>query len=105
MPNADRLTIFGACRLPDEVKADLRRTCDIVFADDIAPGTPPSALLRDRTEPIFLISVQEPLDAAAIAKLPASLRAIATYSVGHEHLDLEAARARGIAVFSLPNAL
>lgn len=101
----DRLTIFGACRLPDEVKADLRRSCDIVFADEIAPQTPPRALLRDRTEPIVLISVQEPLDAAAIAELPASLRAIATYSVGHEHLDLDAARARGIAVFSLPDVL
>src|SRR5262245_54697230 len=105
MANADRLTIFGACRLPDEVKADLRKACDIVFADEIAPATPPQALLRDRTEPIALISVQEPLDAATIAELPASLRAIATYSVGHEHLDLDAARARGIAVFSLPDVL
>jgi Lactate dehydrogenase and related dehydrogenases len=30
------------------------------------------------------------LDANAIAELPGSVRAIATYSVGHEHLDLEA---------------
>ncbi len=101
----ERLRIFAACCLPEEVKADLRRTCDIVFADDIAPGQPARALLPGRKEPIVMISVQEPLDAATIASLPAGVRAIATYSAGHEHLDLAAARSRGIAVFSLPDAL
>jgi lactate dehydrogenase-like 2-hydroxyacid dehydrogenase len=101
----ERLSIFAACRLPEEVKADLRQTCDIVFADDVAPNQPARALLAGRREPIVMISVQEPLDAATIASLPAGVRAIATYSAGHEHLDLAAARARGIAVFSLPEAL
>jgi lactate dehydrogenase-like 2-hydroxyacid dehydrogenase len=102
---SDRLQIFAACRLPEEVKADLRRACDIVFAEEIDPGTPSRRLMRTCTQPIVMITVEEPLDAAAIGALPASVRAIATYSVGHEHLDLEAARARGIAVFSLPDAL
>jgi lactate dehydrogenase-like 2-hydroxyacid dehydrogenase len=101
----ERLSIFAACRLPEEVKADLRQTCDIVFADDVAPNQLARALLAGRREPIVMISVQEPLDAATIASLPAGVRAIATYSAGHEHLDLAAARARGIAVFSLPEAL
>jgi lactate dehydrogenase-like 2-hydroxyacid dehydrogenase len=101
----ERLSIFAACRLPGEVKADLRQMCDIVFADDIAPDQPVRALLPGRKEPIVMISVQEPLDAATIASLPAGVRAIATYSAGHEHLDLAAAGARGIAVFSLPDAL
>ena len=100
-----RLSIFAACRLPDEVKADLRRECDIVFADEIAPAVPILTLLCTCTQPIVMITVQEPLDAAAIGELPTSVRAIATYSVGHEHLDLEAARARGIAIFSLPDVL
>jgi glyoxylate reductase len=101
----ERLSIFAACRLPGEVKADLRQMCDIVFADDIAPDQPARTLLPGRKEPIVMISVQEPLDAATIASLPAGVRAIATYSAGHEHLDLAAAGARGIAVFSLPDAL
>jgi glyoxylate reductase len=101
----ERLSIFATCRLPKEVKADLRQMCDIVFAEDIAPDQPARALLPDRKEPIVMISVQEPLDAATIASLPAGVRAIATYSAGHEHLDLAAARARDIAVFSLPDAL
>jgi glyoxylate reductase len=101
----DRLSIFAACRLPEEVRADLRRECDVVFADEIAPAVPILTLLCTCTQPIVMITVEEPLDANAIAELPASLRAIATYSVGHEHIDLEAARQRGIAVFSLPDVL
>jgi lactate dehydrogenase-like 2-hydroxyacid dehydrogenase len=106
MPHVpERLSIFAACRLPDEVKADLRRDCDIVFADEVARDVPILTMLCTCTQPIVMVTVEEPLDANAIAELPASVRAIATYSVGHEHLDLEAARARGIAVFSLPDVL
>jgi lactate dehydrogenase-like 2-hydroxyacid dehydrogenase len=100
-----RLSIFVACRLPEEVKADLRRDCDIVFADEVAPHVPILTALCTSTQPVVMVGVQEPLDANAIAQLPQSVRAIATYSVGHEHLDLDAARARGIAVFNLPDVL
>jgi lactate dehydrogenase-like 2-hydroxyacid dehydrogenase len=40
----------------------------------------------------------EHLDAAAIARLPASIKAIANFSVGVDHVDLEAAKSRGIIV-------
>jgi glyoxylate reductase len=43
--------------------------------------------------------------AATIEGLPASVRALATYSVGTDHIDLEAARARGLAVFNTPGVL
>jgi hypothetical protein len=39
MPESN-LFIFVACPLPNEVKADLRRDCDIVFADELAPDKP-----------------------------------------------------------------
>ena len=45
------------------------------------------------------------LDAAGIDALPASVRALATFSVGHDHIDLDAARARGLAVFHTPDVL
>ena len=44
-------------------------------------------------------------DAAAISRLPASLRVIGTFSVGTDHIDLAAARARGIAVVNTPGVL
>src|SRR4029077_18793525 len=40
----------------------------------------------------------DPLNAQTIAGLPASVRIIATFSVGYEHVDVGAATKRGIAV-------
>jgi glyoxylate reductase len=53
----------------------------------------------------LIITAFDRLDAAAMARLPAALRIIATYSVGIEHLDLSAARGRGLAVLSTPDVL
>ena len=47
----------------------------------------------------------EHLDAAAIARLPASIKAIANFSVGVDHVDLEAAKSRGIIVTNTPDVL
>ena len=44
-------------------------------------------------------------DAALIAALPASVKVIATFSVGYDHVDVAAARARGIAVVNTPDVL
>jgi len=47
----------------------------------------------------------EHLPAEVIAALPDTLKIIANYSVGVDHVDLEAARARGIAVTNTPDVL
>ncbi len=43
--------------------------------------------------------------AALIAALPASVKIIATVSVGHEHIDLAAAKAKGIVATNTPGVL
>jgi lactate dehydrogenase-like 2-hydroxyacid dehydrogenase len=43
--------------------------------------------------------------AALIAALPDSVKAIATFSVGYDHVDVVAAQARGIAVVNTPDVL
>lgn len=47
----------------------------------------------------------DPLDAATIARLPASVQVLGTYSVGTDHVDLQAASARGLRVFHTPDVL
>ena len=54
---------------------------------------------------LLLVMAMDRMDAEVIGSLPECVRAIATYSVGHDHIDLEAARARGIAVLSTPDVL
>jgi len=44
-------------------------------------------------------------DSACIRALPASVKIIATYSVGFDHIDIAAAKARGIVVTNTPGVL
>jgi lactate dehydrogenase-like 2-hydroxyacid dehydrogenase len=53
----------------------------------------------------ILCAAGDPLDAATFAALPASVRIVATFSVGTDHIDLAAARARGIVVTNTPDVL
>lgn len=47
----------------------------------------------------------ERLDAGLIRRLPASIRAICSFSVGFDHINLQAARERGILVTNTPDVL
>lgn len=68
-----------------QVDAQFIRACDGAFAVAAAPV--------DR------------FDAAAIAALPSSVRALVSYSVGLDHVDLAAARSRGLIVTNTPDVL
>lgn len=54
---------------------------------------------------VLIVTAYNRFDAAMIERLPASVRIVATYSVGFEHIDLEAARRRGLAVLFTPDVL
>ena len=45
------------------------------------------------------------LDARTIAALPDSVRVIGTFSVGYDHIDMQAAKARGIKICNTPDVL
>ena len=53
----------------------------------------------------LLVSAVDPIPADLIRSLPDSVRMIATFSVGTDHIDLAAAKARGIAVSNTPGVL
>ncbi len=53
----------------------------------------------------ILAAPTDRLDAPALAALPESVRAIGTFSVGYDHIDCAAAKARGIAVCNTPDVL
>ncbi len=54
---------------------------------------------------VLVVTATDRLTAETIAALPATVRTIATYSVGFDHIDLEAAKARGLAVLHTPDVL
>jgi glyoxylate reductase len=52
-----------------------------------------------------IVLAGDKVDAALLASLPASVKALGTYSVGLDHIDLAAATARGLPVFNTPDVL
>ncbi len=53
----------------------------------------------------LFISPVDRLDAEFFRRVPASVKVIATFSVGYDHIDLRAAAARGIAIANTPGVL
>jgi lactate dehydrogenase-like 2-hydroxyacid dehydrogenase len=53
----------------------------------------------------ILCAAGDPFNAATIGGLPGSVRMIATFSVGYEHVDVAAATQRGIKVSNTPDVL
>jgi glyoxylate reductase len=100
-----RWSIFVSLALPDYVKADLAREFDTTF-NDTGTQLSQDALLRNAAgKDALVVSVADKLDRHCVGKLPQSIKAVGTYSVGFDHIDLEAAKQRGIAVFHTPDVL
>jgi lactate dehydrogenase-like 2-hydroxyacid dehydrogenase len=53
----------------------------------------------------ILCTVTDDFSATIIGKLPESVRILATFSVGYDHIDVAAAQARGITVANTPDVL
>ncbi|MCH8154914.1 MAG: D-glycerate dehydrogenase, partial [Proteobacteria bacterium] len=92
-------------KLPDAVLERAARDYEArLNAEDKLYG-PDEMIERAQGCDAILTCSPEKFTAEVIARLPASVRAVATFSVGTEHMDLEAARARGLVVTNTPDVL
>ena len=91
--------------LPQQVLEHFRQRYDVRVNPHDRTLTPDELQRAAEGVDILVVTAPDRHDAAAIGRLPASLRIVATYSVGIEHNDLDAARRRGIAVLSTPDVL
>ncbi len=76
---------------------DLNETDHIMSPDELAA--------RCQGKDALLVTLTEKFTPDVIGKLPPSVRIIATYSVGYDHIDLAAAKSRGIRVSNTPDAV
>ena len=92
-------------KLPDDVEERALRLFDARLNPEDKLYTPEA--LRAAAEGFdgLLITPAEKMPAENIEKLPDSVRIIATFSVGYDHIDVPAAVARGIAVTNTPDVL
>ncbi len=102
---SDKPVVVVSRKLPEAVEARLAR--------DYAPIFNPDDRLYDRSRLLelaagadaLLICHTEHIDAALMAELPQSVKVVANFSVGVDHVDLAAARRRGMIVTNTPDVL
>ena len=92
-------------RLPEAVNARLARDYQPRFNPDDRVYSSDELVELCRDADALLTCHSEQLSGAVIARLPARLRLIANFSVGVDHVDLVAAKARGIVVTNTPDVL
>jgi lactate dehydrogenase-like 2-hydroxyacid dehydrogenase len=93
-------------QIPPDVAARIRAEYDCPFPEgrDMDADTVIEQLTRTRADALLFTS-HLPLTAALIARLPDHVKIAATCSVGYEHVDLAAAKARFLPVTNTPDVL
>lgn len=92
-------------KLPASVETQLENLFDTHFnADDHLPSTDDVIAAADGADAI-LVCPTDKVDADVIKSLPDSVRMIATFSVGCDHIDIAAAQKRNIIVTNTPDVL
>jgi lactate dehydrogenase-like 2-hydroxyacid dehydrogenase len=95
--------LFVTRRLPTSIEALAARdfSARLTPSDVAIPD-----LLRGATgADAILCCPGDVMDAALIAALPDTVKVIGTFSVGYDHIDLDAVRSRGIKVCNTPDVL
>ncbi len=96
-------------KLPEAIEARAARDYDArLNPDDAMWATDGAEIARRATEAKadgILGAAGDKLDASCIGTLPDSVKIVTTFSVGFDHVDLRAAKARGIAVTNTPDVL
>ena len=97
--------LFVTRRLPPAIEARAARDYDArLNPQDVARSGADVVAMAAGAQAV-LCCPAEKLDAAVIQALPDTVKVIGTFSVGFDHIDIAAARARGIAVVNTPDVL
>ena len=92
-------------RLPAAIEARAAGDYEVRLGEDSGGLDPEALLARADGAAAVLCCPAERLDAATVERLPSSVRVLGTFSVGTDHIDLQAARARGLPVVNTPDVL
>ncbi len=102
---ASKPVVFVTRKLPEAVEERLRRDYQPRLNPDDRVYDPDELIEGAAGATLILTCATDPWPAPQIERLPEGVRAIATFSVGVEHIDLAAARARGITVTNTPDVV
>lgn len=111
MATGSTTVVTGRCRvaitraLPPAAMERFRAKHDVWVNPDDRVLTPAELMQHAGQTDVLVVTAFDRFDAKVIAALPPTLKILATHSVGLEHIDLEAAKRRGLPVLATPDVL
>ncbi len=102
---SEKAVVLVTRKLPQAVEERLARDYDARFNTEDRVYTSDELVELAAGADAIIPCHTEKLSAEVIARLPESVRAICSFSVGYDHIDLTAATARGIYVTNTPEVL
>lgn len=102
---SDLPRVFATRLMPEDVEARFRSEFDALPNEADAPMDTDAIVTGAQGCRAIICSPTEKMDAETIAALPKSVEILATFSVGCDHIDLAAAKARGLIVTNTPDVL
>jgi glyoxylate reductase len=92
-------------KLPEVIETRMMELFDTRLNDSDAPLTKAALVEAVKTAEILVPTVTDRIDSSVLAHANSELRLIANYGTGVDHIDVEAAYARGITVTNTPGVL
>ncbi len=92
-------------RMPDAVEAQMQDLFDATLNSEDTPLTKDQLIAAAKEAEILAPTVTDQLTAEVLAEAGPQLKLIANFGVGVNHIDLDAAKAKGIAVSNTPDVL
>lgn len=105
MASASKPVVLATRKLPEAVEARLSANYQAILNPTDRPLPIEEILKTAEGCDGILCTLTDKMTAEVIGKLPARVKILATFSVGYEHIDIPAAKARGLIVTNTPGAL
>ncbi|EIE51486.1 2-hydroxyacid dehydrogenase [Salipiger aestuarii] len=100
-----RLSVVVTRRLPEAVETRLTELFDATLRDDDTPMTRAEIAAAMAGADVLVPTITDNIDAALIGQAGDTLKLIANYGAGVDHIDVETARRRGILVSNTPDVM
>jgi len=92
-------------RLPEEAEARAHRDYTVVQNADDHQMTADEIVEKANEVDALLITITDKMPKAVIDRLPEHIKNISTFSIGFDHIDIDAAKARGIKCGNAPHGV
>jgi glyoxylate reductase len=99
------VSVFVTRRLPDAVESRMQELFDVTLNTQDTPLSAEELTRAMQTADVLVPTITDRIDAKLLAHAGPTLRLIANYGAGFDHIDVATAQSRGITVSNTPGIL